>query len=61
MDPKKVADILNWKAPKDVRGIKSFIGMAGYYRRFIEDFPKIARTMIVLLANKIDFKWTQKC
>jgi hypothetical protein len=33
VDPKKVADILNWKAPKDVRGIKSFIGMAGYYRR----------------------------
>jgi hypothetical protein len=32
MDPKKVADILNWKAPTDARGIKSFIGMAGYYR-----------------------------
>jgi hypothetical protein len=61
MDPKKVADILNWKAPKDVHGIKSFIGMTGYYRCFIEDFPKIARTMTVLLANKIEFKWTQKC
>ena len=32
VDPKKVADILNWKAPTDTRGIKSFIGMAGYYR-----------------------------
>jgi hypothetical protein len=32
VDPKKVADILNWKAPTDARGIKSFIGMAGYYR-----------------------------
>jgi hypothetical protein len=32
VDPKKVVDILNWKAPKDVRGIKSFIGMVGYYR-----------------------------
>jgi hypothetical protein len=31
-DPKKVADIMNWKAPTDARGIKSFIGMAGYYR-----------------------------
>jgi hypothetical protein len=31
VDPKKVADILNWKAPTDARGIKSFIGMAGYY------------------------------
>jgi hypothetical protein len=36
VDPKKVADILNWKAPTDARGIKSFIGIAGYYRRFIE-------------------------
>jgi hypothetical protein len=35
MDLKKVVDILDWKAPRDVRGIKSFIGMAGYYRRFI--------------------------
>jgi hypothetical protein len=61
MDPKKVVDILNWKAPKDVRGIKSFIGMVGYYRHFIEGFSKIARPMTALLANKVEFKWTQKC
>jgi ribonuclease HI len=61
VDPKKVADILNWKAPKDVRGIKSFIGMAGYYRRFIEGFSKIARPMTALLTKKVEFKWTQKC
>jgi hypothetical protein len=61
VDPKKVVDILNWKAPKDVRGIKSFIGMAGYYRHFIEGFSKIARPMTALLANKVEFKWTQKC
>jgi hypothetical protein len=61
VDPKKVADILNWKAPKDVRGIKSFIRMAGYYRRFIEGFSKISRPMIALLAKKVEFKWTQKC
>jgi hypothetical protein len=42
LDPKKVADIRDWKAPKDVRGIKSFIGMVGYYRHFIEGFSKIA-------------------
>jgi hypothetical protein len=45
VDLKKVADILNWKAPTDARGIKSFIGMAGYYRRFIEGFSKIARSL----------------
>jgi hypothetical protein len=61
VDPKKVATILDWKAPKDARGIKSFIGMAGYYRRFIEGFSKIARPMIALLAKKVELKWTPAC
>jgi hypothetical protein len=61
VDLKKVATILDWKAPKDARGIKSFIGMAGYYRRFIEGFSKIARPMIALLAKKVEFKWTPSC
>jgi hypothetical protein len=61
VNPKKVAYILNKKAPKDVRGIKSFIGMAGYYQRFIEGFSKIVRPMTDLLANKFEYKWTQKC
>jgi hypothetical protein len=61
VDPKKVADILNWKAPTDAQGIKSFIGMARYYRRFIEGFSKIAKPMTALLGNKVEFKWTQKC
>jgi hypothetical protein len=61
IDPKKVVAILDRKAPKDVRGIKSFIGMVGYYRRFIEGFSKIARPMTALLANKVEFKWTPAC
>jgi hypothetical protein len=61
IDPKKVTTILDWKAPKDVRGIKSFIGMAGYYRCFIEGFSKIARPMTALLAKKVEFKWTPAC
>jgi hypothetical protein len=60
VDP-KVVDILDWKAPRDVRGIKSFIGMAGYYRRFIEGFSKIARPMTALLAKKFEFKWIPVC
>jgi hypothetical protein len=61
VDPKKVIDILNWKAPTDARGIKSFIGMARYYRRFIEGFSKIAKPMTTLLGNNVEFKWTKKC
>jgi hypothetical protein len=59
--PKKVAVILDWKAPNDVWGIKSFIGMAGYYWHFIESFSKIARPMTALLAKKVGFKWTLAC
>jgi hypothetical protein len=61
VDPKKVAAILDWKAPKDVRGIKSFIGMVGYYRHFIESFSKIVRPMAALSAKKVEFKWTPAC
>jgi glutaredoxin-related protein len=61
VDPKKVAVILDWKAPKDVWGIKSFIRMADYYRRFFEGFSKIARPMTALLAKKVEFKWTPTC
>jgi hypothetical protein len=61
VDPKKVAAILDWKAPKDVQGIKSFIGMAGYYWHFIEGFSKIARPMTALLSKKVEFKWTPAC
>jgi hypothetical protein len=39
----------------------SFIGMANYYRRFIEGFSKIARPMTTLLAKKVEFKWTPAC
>jgi hypothetical protein len=61
VDPKKVTAILDWKALKDVRGIKSFIGIAGYYRRFIEGFSKIARPMTALLAKKDELKWNPAC
>jgi hypothetical protein len=61
VDPKKVTTILDWKAPKDVRGTKSFIGMVGYYRCFIEGFSKITRQMTTQLAKKVEFKWTPVC
>jgi hypothetical protein len=60
IDPKKVTSILDWKAPKDVRGIKSFIGMVGYYWRFIEGFSKIARPMTALLAKKLSSSGPQR-
>jgi hypothetical protein len=61
IDLKKVAAILDWKAPKDVRRIKSFIGKVDYYRRFIEGFSKITKPITALLAKKVEFNWTPAC
>ena len=42
MDLKKVDVVISWKIPKSVFEIRSFLGLAGYYRRFIEDFSRLA-------------------
>jgi hypothetical protein len=51
MDPSKVQDVLSWKAPTSVSNIWSFLRLAGYYQRFIEEFLKIGKPMIELLEN----------
>jgi hypothetical protein len=61
VDPSKVQDVLNWKHPKTVHDIRSFLGLAGYYRRFIPDFSKIAQPMTKLLHKGVKYDWTQKC
>jgi len=58
VDPSKVEDVLNWKTPQNVSDIHSFLGLAGYYRRFIEGFSKIAKPMTELLEKGKTFKWT---
>jgi hypothetical protein len=49
VDPEKVTAVANWKRPASVTEIRSFLGLAGYYRRFIEGFSKKARPMATLL------------
>ncbi|WVZ76552.1 hypothetical protein U9M48_024517 [Paspalum notatum var. saurae] len=59
--PKKVEDVLNWKQPQTVTEIRSFLGLAGYYRRFIKDFSKIAKPMTALTQKNAKFAWSPKC
>jgi hypothetical protein len=61
VDPSKVKDILNWKPPTNVEEIRSFLGLVGYYRRFIEGFSKLAKPMIALLEKNAKFVWSEKC
>ncbi|WVZ83050.1 LOW QUALITY PROTEIN: hypothetical protein U9M48_030234 [Paspalum notatum var. saurae] len=61
VDPSKVKDVLNWKQPEIVIEIRSFLGLAGYYRRFIKDFSKIAKPMTSLTKKNAKFVWGPKC
>jgi hypothetical protein len=61
VDPSKVQDVLSWKAPTSVSNIQSFLGLAGYYRRFIEGFLKIRKPMMELLEKDKKFEWTPTC
>ena len=51
MDPRKVKDVHDWLSPTTVSQIQSILGLAGYYRRFIEGFSKIAKPMTELLEK----------
>jgi ribonuclease HI len=52
---------MDWKPPTSVHQIRSFLGLAGYYRRFIPDFSKIAKPMMELLKKEVKYQWDDKC
>jgi hypothetical protein len=61
VDPDKISEILNWKQTTDVSKIMSFLGLAGYYRRFIEGFSKIVKPLTSLLEKGKEFKSDEAC
>jgi hypothetical protein len=61
MDPSKIEAVAEWKQPQNVSDIRSFLGLAGYYPRFIENFTKIAKPMIELLHKNTPFVWNEAC
>jgi hypothetical protein len=61
VDPNKVNDILEWNSPTTVHQVRSFLGLAGYYRRFIPHFSKIVKPITGLLKNDTKFDWFSKC
>lgn len=58
VDPSKVEAMTEWKSPKSVPEVRSFIGLAGYYRMFTENSSKIARPLTQLLKKEKKYDWT---
>jgi hypothetical protein len=58
--PSKVKSVLSWNTPQNISDIQSFLGLAGYYRQFIEGFSKIVKPMTELLKKGKMFEWTPR-
>ena len=61
VDPEKVEVVMSWERPKSVFEICSFLGLAGYYQRFIEDFSRLAVPMTRLTWKGVKFEWNDLC
>ena len=61
VDQVKIEAVSKWSAPTSVTEIRSFLGLAGYYRRFVEVFLSLAAPLIALTKKDRKFEWTNKC
>ena len=61
MDPEKVEAVMSWDRLKSVFEIRCFLGLVGYYRRFIEDFSRLAAPMTRLTRMEVKFEWSDLC
>jgi len=61
VDPEKIRTIMEWPVPKDVEDIRSFMGLVGYYRWFMEVFSRIAYPITSLQKKGRIFRWTPEC
>ena len=61
VDPRKVEAVVNWGRPTTKTEVRSFLGMAGYYRRFVENFSKIAVPLTKLTQKHAQFTWSDDC
>ena len=61
MDPKKIEVIIEWKPLRNVTEVHSFLGLAGYYRRFVKGFSMTTTSMMRLLQKNVRFERSEKC
>ena len=61
VDPVKIEAVVNWKPPRSLTEVRSFLGLAGYYRRFVKGFSVIASPHTKFLRKGVKFEWSYKC
>ena len=61
VNPEKVEAVMSWEKPKSVFEIRSFLGLVGYYKRFIEDFSQLVAPMTKLTRKEVKFEWNDLC
>ena len=61
MDPQKIEAVVNWKPPKNVSEVRSFLGLAGYYRKFVEGSSRIAASLTKLTRKDVKYDWVDAC
>ncbi|XP_057548118.1 uncharacterized mitochondrial protein AtMg00860-like [Amaranthus tricolor] len=61
VDPTKIEAVQSWLSPKNVTKVRSFLGLAGYYRCFVKDFSRIARPMTSQMKKEKKFEWSDQC
>ena len=61
VDPKKIEAVVNWKPPKNVSEVRSFLGLAGYYRKFVEGLSKIAALLTKLIRKDVKYDLVDAC
>ena len=61
VDPANVVAVQDWQIPKNATEVRSFLGLAGYYRKFIKDFAKISAPLTRLTKKNLAFSWDIDC
>ena len=61
VNPNKIEAVVNWDRPTNVSEVRSFLGLTGYYRRFVEGFSRIAAPLTQLTWKNVKFEWKEEC